>query len=230
MEIIQGVYKITNIHNGNKVYIGRSTDIYRRWKEHRRKLIKGEHHCQELQFDIDVATMDEVCCIDDILRFEIIENIPDKDFKFRELEEIHNIPKDQIYNLPDLKDEILYRIGTWCRDQNIDFEIDFAHPDCKNTKPLNWNMRINTGDMVILLILRMETDDPEMTIKYRNMDEIRDNWINTMPDNWNWILKIYNDVWDDPVDIANEIIVEINQAILSNRSLDIVQNMDFITM
>jgi len=30
-----GIYKITNIIN-NKIYIGRSTDIHRRWLEHLR--------------------------------------------------------------------------------------------------------------------------------------------------------------------------------------------------
>lgn len=209
MEIIQGVYKIMNITTG-KTYIGRSTNIHRRFQDHRRKLIKGTHSCQGLQFDIDMTLMDNTYFdIDDILRFEIIENIPNKDFKFRELEEIYHIPPDQRYNMPDLKDDILYHLGCWCKEQHIDFEIDYTHPDCKNKQPLNWNLMINTGDMVILWILRMDTDDAEMTAKYIHMDEIRNNWIGIMPEGWRWILKTY-DLTVVGQDIANELIAEIN--------------------
>lgn len=47
-EIKIGIYKITNILN-NKMYIGSSKDIYKRWKEHIRGLNKGNHHSIKLQ-------------------------------------------------------------------------------------------------------------------------------------------------------------------------------------
>lgn len=47
-EIISGIYSITNIAN-NKLYIGSSKNIYKRWKEHRNMLKKNEHHSKHLQ-------------------------------------------------------------------------------------------------------------------------------------------------------------------------------------
>ena len=43
-----GIYKITNLIN-KKYYIGSSLDIKRRWKEHRRNLIKNKHNNIHLQ-------------------------------------------------------------------------------------------------------------------------------------------------------------------------------------
>ena len=45
---MQGIYKITNTENG-QVYIGRSTDIENRWKQHQEALEKGVHHSYKLQ-------------------------------------------------------------------------------------------------------------------------------------------------------------------------------------
>ena len=44
----QGIYKITNINNG-KVYIGRASNIEKRWQEHRDNLAAGTHHSYKLQ-------------------------------------------------------------------------------------------------------------------------------------------------------------------------------------
>lgn len=211
MEKLQGIYKITNITTG-KTYIGRSTNVFKRWQQHLRHLIKGEHPCQNLQYEVDMALMDNTYFnIEDILRFEIIENIPDNSFKFRELEEIYNIPSDQRYNVLDMKDEILYYIGQWCKAQEFDFEIDYKHPDCKYKQPLNWNMRIDGGNFVVLIVLRMDNDNTEMSAKYQHMDEIRNSWISSIPDDSHrWILKTY-DVWDNPLDIINELIADIER-------------------
>lgn len=45
---MQGIYKITNTENG-QVYIGRSTDIEKRWAEHQKALENGTHHSYKLQ-------------------------------------------------------------------------------------------------------------------------------------------------------------------------------------
>ena len=45
MEIVCGVYCIENLIN-HKKYVGQSTDVYRRWKDHRREL-NGNRHCNE---------------------------------------------------------------------------------------------------------------------------------------------------------------------------------------
>lgn len=45
---MQGIYKIS-CSQEDKVYIGSSVNITRRWVEHRRDLNKGTHHCCNLQ-------------------------------------------------------------------------------------------------------------------------------------------------------------------------------------
>jgi len=45
---MQGIYRIS-CSQENKVYIGSSVNIARRWMEHRRDLNKGTHHCNQLQ-------------------------------------------------------------------------------------------------------------------------------------------------------------------------------------
>lgn len=49
-EIIKGLYAIENILNEN-VYIGISTDIYRRWDQHKRDLESNKHHQPMLQYE-----------------------------------------------------------------------------------------------------------------------------------------------------------------------------------
>lgn len=56
-EIKSGVYKITNIRN-NKVYIGESMDIKRRWKEHIDALKEGGHANYLLQNDFNENSSD----------------------------------------------------------------------------------------------------------------------------------------------------------------------------
>lgn len=51
-EIITGIYSIKNIVN-NKLYIGSSIDIYKRWAYHKRELKNGIHHSRHLQHSFD---------------------------------------------------------------------------------------------------------------------------------------------------------------------------------
>jgi group I intron endonuclease len=69
-ERIRGIYKITNLIN-NKVYIGESLDIYRRWDEHRDDLNNNSHHSYKLQSDWNEFRQDN-------FKFEII-SILDED-------------------------------------------------------------------------------------------------------------------------------------------------------
>ena len=61
---IRGIYKITNLIN-NKVYMGESLDIYRRWDEHREELNNNEHHSYKLQDDWNTYGADN-------FKFEIV--------------------------------------------------------------------------------------------------------------------------------------------------------------
>jgi group I intron endonuclease len=71
-----GIYKIENQTN-NKVYIGSSNDIGRRWKEHMDYLNCNNHHCLRLQKDWNnysienfIFSIIEICEIDDLLNEE----------------------------------------------------------------------------------------------------------------------------------------------------------------
>lgn len=46
--MISGIYAIQNMKNGN-AYVGSSSDIKKRWSDHRRELIKGKHINKHLQ-------------------------------------------------------------------------------------------------------------------------------------------------------------------------------------
>lgn len=63
-----GIYKITNKIN-NKVYIGESMDIKKRWQVHQEDLIRDQHHSYKLQKDYNKYG--------NVFDYEIIENPPD---------------------------------------------------------------------------------------------------------------------------------------------------------
>lgn len=53
MQKIRGLYKITNECTG-LFYIGKSTDIYKRWVNHKRDFEKGTHAGGAFQYDYDL--------------------------------------------------------------------------------------------------------------------------------------------------------------------------------
>lgn len=57
MEKICGIYSIKNTFNNN-IYIGQSINIYKRWQEHKRQLLKNEHKNKILQKDYDNFGLD----------------------------------------------------------------------------------------------------------------------------------------------------------------------------
>ena len=50
---IKGIYIIKNIEN-NRVYVGETLDVVRRWTEHLQKLQDGKHNNKELQKDFNI--------------------------------------------------------------------------------------------------------------------------------------------------------------------------------
>ena len=46
---IRGVYKISSIINPERIYIGHSVNIGKRWRDHVRELFKNKHGCHKLQ-------------------------------------------------------------------------------------------------------------------------------------------------------------------------------------
>jgi predicted GIY-YIG superfamily endonuclease len=63
-----GIYKITNVNNG-KVYIGRASNIEKRWQEHKEALTAGTHHSYKLQECYNSLENK------DDLKYEIIEEV-----------------------------------------------------------------------------------------------------------------------------------------------------------
>ena len=74
---IIGIYQIKNIKN-NKIYIGSSKDIYRRWREHLYKLQNNIHHSIKLQRSYN-KTKDK-----NIFLFEIVEEVTEEQLNERE--------------------------------------------------------------------------------------------------------------------------------------------------
>jgi len=72
--VINGVYKISNMIN-NKVYIGESFNIKRRWKEHIQELINNSHYSLELQKDYNTYGKDN-------FKFEVLEEV---EYKYKQV-------------------------------------------------------------------------------------------------------------------------------------------------
>lgn len=67
-------YKITNTET-NKVYVGATQNINRRWDRHKRDLVKNRHHCQPLQDEFNLHGLSKFI-------FEIVE-----EFEFATLQQ-----------------------------------------------------------------------------------------------------------------------------------------------
>jgi group I intron endonuclease len=76
-----GIYKITNKEN-NKIYIGKSENITRRWHEHQRVLHKGLHHSDRLQSDFNKYGITA-------FMFEVIEICKKDELDYKEQEYIY---------------------------------------------------------------------------------------------------------------------------------------------
>lgn len=127
MDKIAGVYKITNKVN-NKVYIGESEDISRRWVEHLTDLVSDEHCNHDLQDDFNKYGIKN-------FKFETIETImvddEDKDYsvfktkmsllcrEFYYINKYHAI--DDGYNVvSSLKDILINHRDIYYRDRPAD--------------------------------------------------------------------------------------------------------------
>lgn len=95
---MQGIYQIKN-RNTNMVYIGSSKDIENRWKQHIRKLNKGDHHSYKLQNAWDIWKKDSFV-------FEILEYVEnEKDLIKKEQEYIDKLKSYEFgYNVSELAD------------------------------------------------------------------------------------------------------------------------------
>ena len=93
MEKVCGIYKIVNLIN-NKMYIGQSSDIYKRWKEHKKNLRRNLHVNKCLQAAVNKYGLEN-------FRFDIIETCDSAMLNSKEIEliEKYNTFAPQGYNL-----------------------------------------------------------------------------------------------------------------------------------
>ncbi len=153
-----GIYKITNLQDTNKIYIGRSLDIKHRWESHISELNNGKHINKDLQIDWDEYGADN-------FKFEVIDECSsNKESKFRELQEIDKYRKlgYKLYNTPSAKDDIVWYICDKLDklDDIIDFEIDYIDDRCKGKKAaLHWpiGIHIKNDDYVFVHLYNMNT-------------------------------------------------------------------------
>jgi group I intron endonuclease len=88
-----GIYKITNMVN-NKVYIGQSKNIYKRWDEHRHTLNINKHKNQHLQNAWNINGEDNFMFeILEICEFDLLDNI-EKIY----INTYHSMDRDYGYN------------------------------------------------------------------------------------------------------------------------------------
>lgn len=147
-----GIYSITN-KISDRIYIGSSIDIDRRWKEHVNNLNKDKHINHDLQDDWNLYGQDN-------FEFTVIRQCEESELKFVEMQEIFSSWKD-LYNAPSLKDEIVHLVGKYLKDKNKDFAIDYKSDDCSNKRPLNFNIFVSSDE------------DRELYLSLRNMDYIK---------------------------------------------------------
>lgn len=84
-----GIYTITS--PSGKQYVGSAKSFKRRWRDHRRHLRNGAHHCAPLQAAFDKYG--------DILRFDIVALVPVADLLAREQEQIDAREWSELYNV-----------------------------------------------------------------------------------------------------------------------------------
>lgn len=94
-----GIYRITNMRN-NRIYIGKSSDIYNRWSEHIRLLVSGNHHNKKLLSDF--IEFGANCFIAEVL-FECspeeLKEMEDKQIMAHDRDgcDLYNLIKDKNY-------------------------------------------------------------------------------------------------------------------------------------
>lgn len=54
LPVRQGVYTLVNQTNA-MIYIGKTKDFIRRWKDHRKRMNRGDHDCSSLQDDFNIG-------------------------------------------------------------------------------------------------------------------------------------------------------------------------------
>lgn len=138
-----GIYKITNLVDTNKIYIGRcQTAFEKRWKEHISQLNHDKHVNIELQADWNKYGAEN-------FKFEIYKECTEIEAKYYELVSIDHFRQAgyHLYNVESFRDDIVLRVCNKLRKANIGFEIDKLDDRCKSKKnsKLHWQLYVKNG-------------------------------------------------------------------------------------
>jgi len=90
---MNGIYKITNQTNG-KIYIGSSSDIQKRWDQHRKSLNNYTHHNYKLQSDWMLHGSENF--IFEILEEDVFNLIEQEEYYIRQynFNQLYNVFRD----------------------------------------------------------------------------------------------------------------------------------------
>jgi len=148
---MKGIYKITNKTN-NKIYIGSSKNIFKRWESHISDLLNKNHHSYKLQNDFNKYGINE-------FTFEIVELL---DFK----DSLLNKEQYWIDTTESYEDSIGYNVCTFTNYKNISNLNKF---DNKKYKINVLDDKINViGEDQFDLSKSWFLKNPEKVIKLKN--------------------------------------------------------------
>jgi len=157
-EIIKGLYVIENILNEN-VYVGISTDIYRRWEQHKRDLEDNKHHQRGLQQEYN--KLKNKYKQDILKQYEFIIMEEHEDFNFDDMQLL-----EDKYILKFRDEKIGYSQRTnyelYIEDRKGNINIDYLfrhkelHDNFYNTRRERIKQRVKDNDKIHFLKIEYE--------------------------------------------------------------------------
>lgn len=163
------VYVIRNRKN-NKVYVGSSKDISKRWLQHKISLINCTHHNDELLKDYQQYGRE-------VFEFEVLEECDEFELRYKELQAINAYNFDELYNQKNIKDEIVYRVCKYLEGLGVEFYVDVKVPIAG--KKYNFNIFALVNDKKVYISLRDDSyfSDQEAKQKAANSFALKAEYV-----------------------------------------------------
>lgn len=172
---VQGIYQIKNLKN-DKVYIGSSVCVYKRWQQHRRELRSNKHHSFHLQQAWNKYG-------EDSFKFSILETVPNNlDLLDRETHfvvETKSISPQYGYNT-DLPKDTQKRIElrgidrNFCNNEHIIKAQPIVQVDIQTGNILfRFKNRIELRDSITITLKRLEYFLENNTFQARSQKKSR---------------------------------------------------------
>lgn len=178
-QIKSGIYKITNTEN-NKVYIGESLDIHRRWDEHKYDLLHNKHCNYLLQNDFNKYGID-------MFNFEIIQEyktdgvIPTKcQLLMLEYKYIRKFEKEnyQLYNIEYslLKalngDKLIFQLGGFDPFKAQSILVSQSRKYKFNLHNNTFVLSERNTPLVVFRMLSNNSSCTKKSVKYKNFMDV----------------------------------------------------------